>query len=158
MSYFEELADGTLVGYHIEGGETLDGSGLPPLSMETLTDSRTLYMCNNPIEWFADHLLGKINQRVLKVTFRKVTSQEYPWEHYMSMRPRTANLLDGEEATSFDPCGCETYIRTGIYLHYTLGEPKGELTEGFLIQPKQHVISIEEIPAQLRETLDGTGK
>lgn len=141
MNYFEELDNDILVGYHIEGGETFDNTGLPALSMDTLTDSRALYLCDNPKEWFASHLVGKIYQRVLKVKFHKTNSQLYQWDDYMNIAP----MARDDESESRDLSGNELYMLTGVYLHYTLGFPRGELTEAFLIHPTKHVISIEEV-------------
>lgn len=44
------------VSYHVEGGETFELAGSVSLSMQTLTSERPLFLCNNPFEWFPDHL------------------------------------------------------------------------------------------------------
>lgn len=127
--YFKENENGNYVGYHVDGDEnTIDKI---PLSLESLNNDNKLYLCNNSEEWWPSHLEKNTSKQfiLLEVEFKKTKyKMYYKWDEYME--------------ASADK---EIVEKTGIYLHIMNKNDLSELTESFLVNPKDFVISIREI-------------
>lgn len=141
-TYFDFDNTGKLLGYHCEGGETFEYGGSVPLTMETLDDGRLLFMGNNVDEWVPHHLnLG--DYKLYKITFdkppkTKVFRDFNEYHELFSWNDKT-NRYDIQPKL-------QALIDTGYRLFVLDRNTQDELTESFLINPKQYVRSIEEIP------------
>ena len=71
ISYGDE--NGNYIGYHIEGGETFKNVGEVSLTKMNIDGTRPLFLCNNPKEWYPEHLPNnKDTYKVLKVVFKPI--------------------------------------------------------------------------------------
>ena len=72
-AYFESDENGNYIGYHIEGGETFKNVGEVSLTKMNIDGTRPLFLCNNPKEWYPEHLPNnKDTYKVLKVVFKPI--------------------------------------------------------------------------------------
>ena len=71
--YFESDDNGNFIGYHVEGGEIFKNVGEVSLTKMNIDGTRPLFLCNNPKEWYPEHLPNnKDTYKVLKVVFKPI--------------------------------------------------------------------------------------
>lgn len=145
---FEKDELGNYIGYHWEGGETFEFAGAVNLSMDTLNNDRALFISNTPgAGW------GDAHSRLLKVVF----SVNKPYPTFTYLRDKSVNAYhillgfkDGDGKTTLT----RHYIREGSHLAglvrqgfnlFMLDDPKEDLPEAFITEPKKWVIAIEEM-------------
>lgn len=141
-SFFEQTPDGKLVGYHCEGGETFENGGSVALTMKTLDNNRPLFLGRNTDEWVPKHLNLK-KFRLYKIIFEQpskvMTFKSF--EEYQSLlewNPRDKRYMWSEEL--------EKLFDQGYRLFVLDKNDADELTEAFLVCPKDYVKSIGKIP------------
>jgi hypothetical protein len=149
---FKKNADGDLVGYHVEGGETLELSPYLPLSIDNLVDNKPLFLGYESLSWFPHHL-DKTGYKILEITFSEpkvkeilsldeyndllIVSEFYSLEHMRSICV-TKLTAAGESlvAEGFDLfCLTKNITCSG----------KIDLLEAFLINSSKYVKQIREI-------------
>lgn len=144
---FERDDQGNYIGYHWEGGETFELAGANKLSLENLDNDRLLFVANT-----TDSDWGDKHSRLLKVVF-----QAKPYPLFTDFRDNSPNSFNG--LTTFnDGDGVTTFARHRVrtdgslpdliqdgYNLFMLDDPKEELPEAFITEPKRWVISIEEV-------------
>lgn len=145
---FEKDDQGNYIGYHWEGGETFEIAGSVNLTLDTLSNDRALFVSNTPgAGW------GDVQSRLLKVVFR--VNKPYPvFTDFRDESPTAyPNLLMFEDGDGVNTLA-RHYIQEGSHLAglveqgfnlYMLDDPKEDLPEAFITEPKRWVISIEEI-------------
>lgn len=138
--YFKNIGGNRYIAYHVEGGETLILSGGRKLSMETLTDKRPLFLCNNPEQWWPSHIDEYEEYRLLEIEFEAPPGIEF-------YKNKTYHSL-----FSFNDKDYELTMRTkslmarGLRLFVLpLLNDCGELSEAFLLEPTKYVKSIKVI-------------
>lgn len=140
---FEKDEVGNYIGYHCEGGETFELSGGINLTLDTLDDNRILFISNTPYAgWQHD------GARILKVVFK--VNKEYPTD--IDFRNKSdwgytnlSSFTENDKTRHFVMEGSilEDLTKQGYNL-FTLDDPIEQLPEGFITNPKQHVVSINE--------------
>jgi len=140
---FEKDSNGNYIGYHCEGGETFELSGGVKLTLDTLEDDRLLFISNTPnAGWQHD------DARILKVVFK--VNKEYPTDTDFRSKSdcsytNLSAFTEGDKTRHFvmEDSILDSLTKQGYNL-FTLDDPTEQLPEGFITNPKQHVISIEE--------------
>lgn len=145
---FEKDDQGNYIGYHWEGGETFEIAGGVNLTLDTLSNERALFVSNTPgAGW------GDVQSRLLKVVFR--VNKPHPlFTDFRDESPTAYTSLlafeDGDGKTTF----ARHYVKEGSHLSglteqgfnlFMLDDPKEDLPEAFITEPKRWVISIEEV-------------
>lgn len=129
------------VAYHWEGCETFELGGATPLSMESLDNNRFLFLTNNPNNWKSE--------RLYEVQLRKVKTYVAPSQEAYNLfgvsESKLFGVSESKYATEYHwtPRLCmlvENGFRFFVY------EPtNGEMPEGFLVYPKESVVSIARV-------------
>lgn len=145
---FEKDETGNYIGYHVEGCETFIGAGAVPLTMDTLDDNRLLFVSNNPNSWVSK------SERVIKITFK--VNKEYPLftnfrdqspDSYINLHEFSDQDLEkgilsrhyvGKDST------LEKLVGEGYNL-FMLDDPKEDLPEAYITNPKRWVVSMEDL-------------
>jgi GNAT superfamily N-acetyltransferase len=145
--YFRNVGGNTYVGYHVEQSDIAFSSAKSGLSMETLSDDRLLFLCNNPDEWFPNHLTGHIDQdevfQVYEVTFTAPMGLEF----YKNDTFHSLHYLDGINGNKQKlERRANRLANRGFHL-FVLKQHNdhNELSEAFLCYPKKYVKSIKMI-------------
>lgn len=128
-----------LIGYHIEGGETFENVDCIPLSMETISNNRPLFICKDPFQWNCDYLNTPL--RILEIGFLPHIKEfnTHLNEVYHSLfkwREMTKDYIYGD------------LVRNNSYINlFTLNEINdcNELQESFIVNPADWVKSIKVI-------------
>lgn len=144
---YEHDENDNVIAYHIESVADCKEDGRGPLSLDTLDDSKPLFLASHPKYWYPHHLPDADQYRVLKVVFKcpkvKLFTDYKQYGRLFQMRKIKGEL----EKYEFLPLiTLQDMIKDGYSLiGTTLNNDQTELPECFLICPKQHVISIEEV-------------
>lgn len=149
---FKKTATGDLVGYHIEGGETLDLSGYLPLSINNLIDHKPLFLGYEPISWYPFHLESS-DYKILEITFSEPKAKEFLnlddyFDLLISTEIYSVEHMKNIHVNKLSPLG-ERLVNEGYNLfcltqNFTaLGED--DLLEAFLINSSKYVKQIREV-------------
>lgn len=147
--YFEKNEDGLLIGYHCEGGETFEETGSKPLSMLSLDNSRFLFIGKNQHEWTPFHL-DLSEYRLYQVVF-KYTSKIAVFDVFSEYQKLFQYSSDKKEYRRSKEL--QKLIDAGVYLFILDKNDQDELTEAFIVNPKDHVTFIKEINFPICETI-----
>lgn len=141
-TYFNIDKNNNLIGYHCEGGETFEDVNNIPLSMDTLNNDRILFLCNNTTEWYPNHLNNLDNFKMYSIIFK----QPLKYKTYNSLK-KYLDLFDyNDELKNYFPTNeTQKLINKGCHLFILGKNIENELTEAFLVYPKNYVLSIMEI-------------
>lgn len=141
-SCFDKTPEGLVVGFHCEGGETFEYSGTGKLTLDTLDNNRPLFLSHDQHQWVPYHLDLK-DYRQYKIIFEQPAkvmtySSFNEYQNLYGWNSKDNRYVWSEELEKLFDQG---------YRLFVLGKnDKDELTEAFLICPKEYVKSIEEVP------------
>lgn len=150
-NYFKDNGDGTYTAYHVEGGETLDihkviDKEYNNLTLKTLSNKHPLFICNNPYEWFPSHSTDFSKYKILEIKFKKPPFyvegifKNYQDLFYFIFEERS----DQKEKYRLSERGIKLH-NSGIDLFIYDSSDGVELSEAFLLFPKNYVISIKNL-------------
>lgn len=127
--------------YHWEGNDTFTLSGEIPLSIASLDNDRPLFLCHDPQPWRIKE--SESPTRLYQVEFKAPNSRWSTsiFNDYQNL------LLYSESKNSYQPSETlTTFMNAGVNL-FALDEKndRGEISEFFLMHPKEYVVSIREV-------------
>jgi hypothetical protein len=149
---FKKNADGDLIGYHIEGGETLELSTHLPLSLGNLVDNKPLFLGYEPMSWYPFHL-DKADYKVLEITFSEPKVKEILslnefndlliYKEFYSLE-HMKNICITKLTSAGESLAAEGFDLFCLTKNFTCsGET--DLLEAFLINASKYVKQIREI-------------
>lgn len=135
---FATTANNTLLGYHVEGGETFENGGSTHLSLATLHDARPLFICADKSRWWSDHL-PEAHLRLYEIEFEKPTQKVFTDETEYDLL-----LQWNEEKKVYVYSSKLLRLVSEGYSLFTL-KTNTELPESFLINPTKYVKDIKRL-------------
>ena len=147
--YFESDENGNYIGYHIEGGETFKNVGEVSLTKMNIDGTRPLFLCNNPKEWYPEHLPNnKDTYKVLKVVFKPIKEHVVPKAKDFNKLLLTERFdLQQQEVTQhYASKEMEKLLDDKIDLVILSPDnDKKELSEAMLFNAKFHIVDISVV-------------
>jgi len=135
---FLEQTDGLKIAYHWEGCETFIESGSINLSMATLSNDRPLYISNNVLDWFPNHLPREriYSFKLYEISFILPKEKKFTiHSDYMHINPFYNNIT--KELIVNDEF---TYLLDNGYKIFSIDKnDKNEIHEAFIINPITYV-------------------
>lgn len=150
---FKKNANGDLIGYHVEGGETLKLSPYLPLNLDNLVDSKPLFLGYDSFSWFPFHL-NSSDYRILEITFSEPKTREIPNFHEYQDLLVISEIYSEKYMKNI----CVTKLSSvGEYLNaegfdlFCLSNSitcsgETDLLESFLMNSSKYIKQIKEVP------------
>lgn len=136
-----------LTSYHIESKEAKEQNNGVCLSLESLDNNRPLFLCNNPEEWWPSHL-DTDGYSIYEIAYNEPPNiyKTKNYDVYHKLFKYTDDELNkcvfSEQLIIM--IKCDTHL-----FELEKNNDKKELSELFLIFPKQYITSIRKVDIQV---------